>query len=94
MDDPVTLFLREHVLPRLDNVECQVRELREVTWPYVQAQRDLAASKYGVSTVKEKHALLRWLDPDEVRKLLQRKAYWMSSTHCTETELSEILVAQ
>jgi hypothetical protein len=92
MDDPVTLFLREHVLPRLDNVECQLTELREVTWPYVQAKRDLEALKYGVSTHREKMAVLRWLDIDEIRKLLRKKAYWMASTHSIETELSEILV--
>ena len=92
MDDPVTMFLREHVMPRLDNVEAQVKELREVTWPYVQAQRDIAAHKYGISTVKEKRAVLQWLDLDEVRKLLYRKAYWMNTVASVETELSEILV--
>lgn len=92
MDDPVTMFLREHVLPRLDNMEAQLTELREVTWPYVQAQRDMTANKYGVSTIKEKRSLLRWLHPSEIRKLLYKKAYWMNSVSSVEAELREILV--
>jgi hypothetical protein len=91
MDDPHTLFLREHVMPRLDNLEAQLRELREVTWPYVQAKRDVL----GFCTIREQRKLLRWLDIDECRNLIRRKLYWLDifdDNEMVENELQQILV--
>jgi len=83
-------LLRENILPRLDNVEAQLKELREVTWPYVQAKRD----RLGYDTRKEQRKLLRWLDLDEVRLLLRRKMYWLHiyEDEAVEHELKTILV--
>jgi hypothetical protein len=83
-------LLRENLLPRLDDVEAQLKELREVTWPYVQAQRDMQ----GFDTRGEQRRLLRWLDLDEVRRLLRRKLYWLHiyEEEAIEQELNQILV--
>ena len=82
--------MRENILPRLDNIENELRELREVTWPYCQAQRD---GKSVFHNMKEKRTLLRWLDVDEIRKLLRRKAYWMNvDLSVIDSELKEILI--
>ena len=84
------MLLRENILPRLDNVEAQLRELREVTWPYVQAKRDVQ----GYDTIAEQRRLLRWLDLDEVRKLLRRKLHWLHiyEEEAVEQELNSILI--
>lgn len=82
--------MRENILPRLDNMENELRELREVTWPYCQAQRD---GKSVFHNMREKRTLLRWLDVSEIRKLLRRKAYWMNiDLSVIDSELKEILI--
>jgi hypothetical protein len=82
-------LLRENILPRLGNLEAELKELREVTWPYVQAKRDVL----GFDTRKEQRRVLRWLDLDEVRKLLRRKLHWLHiyEEEAVEHELTEIL---
>ena len=87
---PSEMLLRENILPRLDDVEAQLKELREVTWPYVQAQRDVL----GYDTRNEQRRLLRWLDLDDVRKLLRRKLHWLNiyEEEAVEQELQQILV--
>ena len=89
--EEITRLNRENILPRLDNVEAQLKELREVTWPYVQAKRD----QLGLDTRKEQQKLLRWIDLDEVRVLLRRKLYWLHiyEEEMVEEELKEILVS-
>jgi len=83
-------LLRENILPRLGNLEAELKELREVTWPYVQAKRDVL----GFDTRKEQRRVLRWLDLDEVRKLLRRKLHWLHiyEEEAVEQELNQILV--
>jgi|LakMenE18May11ns_1017448.scaffolds.fasta_scaffold9698414_3 hypothetical protein len=88
--EEIHLLLRENILPRLDNMEAQLKELREVTWPYVQAKRD----QLGLDTRREQQKLLRWIDLDEVRMLLRRKLYWLHiyEEEMVEEELQQILV--
>jgi hypothetical protein len=88
--EEIHLLIRENILPRLDDVQAQLKELREVTWPYVQAKRDVL----GYDTRKEQRRLLRWLDLDEVRKLLRRKLHWLNiyEEDMVEEELQEILL--
>jgi len=88
--EEIHLLIRENILPRLDNVEAQLKELREVTWPYVQAQRDVL----GYDTRNEQRRLLRWLDLDEIRKLLRRKLHWLNiyEEEAVEQELNQILI--
>jgi hypothetical protein len=88
--EEIHLLIRENILPRLDNMEAQLKELREVTWPYVQAKRD----QLGLDTRREQQKLLRWIDLDEVRMLLRRKLYWLHiyEEEMVEEELQQILV--
>ena len=88
--EEIHLLIRENILPRLDDVEAQLKELREVTWPYVQAKRDVL----GFDTRNEQRRLLRWLDLDEVRKLLRRKLHWLNiyEEEAVEQELNQILI--
>lgn len=83
-------LVRENILPRLDNLDAALAELREVTWPVCQGLRD------GMSPLrhyKEKKRLLRWLDPVEIRMLLARKARFMGiGQDLVPQELHSIMV--
>ncbi len=61
----VRKLLRENILPRLTELEEQVRLLRRVTWPVCQSLR----SRDQISETKLKKELLEYLDPDEIRWL-------------------------
>ena len=66
-------LVRENILPRLDRHEAEIYELREVTWPVCQGQRDTAAG--GIfSNLKAKRLFFRFMHMDDVLKLLKRKA--------------------
>ena len=81
---------QKHVLERLTNVEEELRELREVTWPVCQAQLD---EKNNLKNIFQKKTLLRWLDVDEIKKLLRSKGIVMGLTRDqVSSELREILV--
>jgi hypothetical protein len=81
---------QKHVFERLTNVESELRELRDVTWPVCQARLD---GQNSMNNIFQKKTLLRWLDPDEIRKLLWSKGRLMGLTRDqVESELREILV--
>jgi hypothetical protein len=83
---------QKHVLERLTNVEAELRELRDVTWPVCQAKLD---GQNSMNNIFQKKTLLRWLDPDEIRKLLWAKGRLMGLTRDqVATELREILVVE
>lgn len=64
-------FMKDHVLPRLTDVECQLSDLRKVTWPVCQHIMD---EKYGLfSTIAMKKKFLYHLDDTDARELLRRK---------------------
>ena len=69
-------LLRDNVLPRLTNLEEQVRLLRKVTWPVCQSIKE----KSQLSDIACKKEFLETLDPDEIRLLLKLK----SKGHLTE----------
>ena len=80
----------KHVLHRLDNLEGELRELREVTWPVCQAKLD---GQNSMNNIFQKKTLLRWLDLDEIRKLLWSKGRLMGlNRDQVASELREILV--
>lgn len=82
----------KHVLERLTNVEEELRELRAVTWPVCQAQLD---EKNNLKNIFQKKTLLRWLDLEEVTKLLRLKGRLMGLTRDqVACELREILVME
>jgi hypothetical protein len=69
-------LLRDNIVPRLTNLEEQVRLLRKVTWPVCQGLRE----KSQLSDIASKKEFLSTLDPDEVMVLLKLK----SKGHLTE----------
>jgi hypothetical protein len=80
----------KHVLERLTNVEAELRELREVTWPVCQAQLD---NGNNLNNILKKKSLLRWLDVDEIKRLLMFKGGVIGLTRDqVSCELREILV--
>jgi len=83
-------LLKDHVLPRLNQLEEEVRLLRKVTWPVCQSLQESSQ----LADMDRKRAFLQILDPDEVRMLLDEKATisqkpleW-SSAHLLESHMS------
>lgn len=62
-------FVKDHILPRLTQLEEEVRVLREVTWPVCQSIRE----QTQISDIQKKKQVLLMLDPEEARKLLDTK---------------------
>lgn len=91
-DNEGTKLLREVILPRLDSYESELRELRAVTWPVCQGLLD---EKMPFKNIRAKRNFLKWLDIDEIRRLLRLKARWCSidSVACEE-ELRMITVSE
>jgi len=89
-DNEGTKLLREVILPRLDAHEAELAELRAVTWPICQGLWD---DKMPFRNIQQKRKFLKWLDMDEVKKLLRLKARWcrIHATACEE-ELRMITV--
>ena len=64
-------FMKDHVLTRLTEVECQLGDLRKATWPVCQHIMD---EKYGLfSTIGMKKKFFYHLDDTDARELLRRK---------------------
>tara|TARA_Y100000385_G_C12707612_1_gene473205 strand:- start:155 stop:463 length:309 start_codon:yes stop_codon:yes gene_type:complete len=89
--DPVKVLkdlrelVKEHILPRLTQLEEEVRLLREVTWPVCQALREK-------SQLSDKSEFMRLLDDEEVVKLLKIKqeiSKLQTPTYSTTQFLSE-----
>ena len=59
-------LVKDHILPRLTQLEEEVRLLREVTWPVCQALREK-------SQLDDKMQFMRLLSDDEIIKLLKMK---------------------
>ncbi len=66
----VRVLVRENILPRLTELEEQVRLLRKVTWPVCQRLTE----KGPLSDIESKREFLKFLDDDEVWALLKAKA--------------------
>jgi hypothetical protein len=65
---------QKHILSRLDNLEAELCELREVTWPVCQGLLD----KHGPFENKiQKRKFFKFLFIDEIRKLLNLKSRFM-----------------
>jgi hypothetical protein len=63
-------LIKDVILPRLDKIEEEVRELRKVTWPVCQSLRE----KSQLTDIQNKKKFLEILDDDEVIMLLNEKA--------------------
>ena len=66
----VRLLIHDVVLPRLDRLEEEMRELRRVTWPVCQSLRE----KSQLTDIQNKKRFLMILDEDEVCMLLKEKS--------------------
>lgn len=64
-----------HVFSRLDNLEAELAELREVTWPVCQGLVDERAGMFA--NMKEKRSFFRFLHLEDIKRLLRRKAVFM-----------------
>lgn len=90
-DEEGTRFLREVILPRLDAHEAELQELRQTTWPVCQAILDSnnpIKNSMPFKNIADKRKFFRFLDPDEIRKLLGLKAKW---ARINEVSLNEEL---
>ena len=66
-----------HVFRRLDNLEAELYELREVTWPVCQGLLD----RNGPFENKQsKRKFFKFLFLDEIKKLLRLKALFMGTS--------------
>ena len=63
-------FVKDHILPRLTDLEEEVKLLRKITWPICQNIRE----SNQLDDIKCKREFLENLDPDEVRMLLKLKS--------------------
>ena len=86
-------MIKDHILPRLTEVECQLRDLRGVTWPVCQNVMD---EKYGMfSTLDMKRKFLYHLDDTDIKELLRRKGRLAGvSSQMTAIEYQHIFNAQ
>ena len=83
---------QKHVFERLDNLEGELKELRDVVWPVCQAKLD---DRNPLNNIKEKIQVLRWLHVDDIKDLLRRKGLLMGLTRDqVAVELREILVEE
>ena len=64
-------FMKNFLLPRLDQLEAEVKALREVTWPVCQA---LLEEGDPLKYTQEKRKFLKLFFKDEAVDLLMRKA--------------------
>jgi len=67
-----------HVFGRLDKLEAELIELREVTWPVCQGMIDARTGAF--SHMKEKRRFFKFLHVDDIRKLLRLKAWFMGTS--------------
>ena len=80
------------VFKRLDNLEAELSELREATWPVCQALMD---QKSQLQNIREKRRFFKFLDLDVVRRLLGLKGEFMGRCPALNVEeLRQVLVEE
>jgi hypothetical protein len=93
--EEVRTLIRENILPRLDALDADMYELRRVTWPVCQGQRD-ATMGGPFTNLSAKARFFKFLHIDDIRELLRRKAIYMGifTPTIVEEELSQIFVTR
>lgn len=86
--EDVSRLLREVVLPRLDAHEGELRELRAVTWPVCQAMWD---RKMPFMNISMKKRFFKFLDIDELRRLLKSKSIYAGINEVTMDQEVQML---
>jgi hypothetical protein len=76
--DPVLDLLRTVLIPRLDQLEAEVKLLRELAWPVCQALKE---DGDPLSCSEEKNIYFRLLYKDEAIDLLNKKAKFTGITN-------------
>jgi hypothetical protein len=74
----VRALIKENILPRLTDLEEQVRLLRKVTWPVCQGIKE----KTQLDDIQSKKEFLRDLDIDEILLLLRLKSKGLLFEEC------------
>jgi hypothetical protein len=75
--EDVRLLLKDVILPRLDQLECEVKLLREVTWPVCQSLKE----RHTLDDVRNKKRFLQHGVQNEEEALeLLRKKWSLQST--------------
>ena len=81
----------KHIFRRLDNLEAELAELREATWPVCQGLVDERTGQFD--NIRSKRRFFKFLDLDEIRRLLRLKCTFMGrSQDLAVEELRQIRV--
>ena len=81
----------KHIFSRLDNLEAELAELREATWPVCQGLVDERTGQFD--NIRAKRRFFKFLDVDEIRRLLRLKCTFMGrSQDLAVEELRQIRV--
>ena len=79
------------VFQRLDNLEMELSELREVTWPVCQGLKE----QRGHASVAEKRRFFKFLDFDIVQRLVRLKGEFKGRYPALDVEeLRQVLVEE
>lgn len=62
-------FMKDHILPRLTEVECQLKDLRAVTWPVCQH----ILERSPLDRIEMKKKFMYHLDDEDAKQLLRLK---------------------
>ena len=80
------------IFQRLDNLEAELSELREATWPVCQGLKD---QRSQLQNIKEKRRFFKFLDREIVRRLLILKGKFMGKYPALDAEeLRQVLVEE
>lgn len=77
------LLIKDVLIPRITNLECDLRDLRKITWPVCQGLKENSQ----LNDMDSKRLFLECLDDNEIKDLLKAKAEFSvknevtSSTH-------------
>lgn len=93
-DSPCTVLLIENVLPRLQELEVQLLELRRATWPVCQGISDDSAGGIFTNLIA-KRKFFSSLTTDEILLLLELKARHMNrDVDLVKDELDELALTK
>ena len=73
----------KHVFSRLDNLEAELSELREVTWPVCQG---ILEKSGPFEKFREKRRFFKFLDPHDIWTLIKLKARYQQNSRASAVE--------
>jgi hypothetical protein len=80
-----------HVFRRLDNLEAELNDLREVTWPVCQGLVEERSGAFQIMNAKRR--FFKFMHVDDIMKLLKAKAQFMrNSQDLVYEELRQVRV--